>query len=555
MTLPRIDLLGLRVHAITRSELLDELVSWLDGDRPRRMYYTNAHVFNLAWENDLLRQSLNGADLLIVEGHGGNVGARLAGTKVPATHNTVYWMDDYLSRAAERHARVYLIGDEPGVADRAAAVMVERHPGLNVVGTHDGFFDAATDARIVEGIRRAEPDVLLVGMGTPRQEFWIDDRIEQLDASTVLALGAWFRWYAGIEAWAPPWMRRLHLEWLHRFLSHPVRHFRRYAIGNPLFVARCLGQRWRKPIPAERLTLGAPTSAVVAVCTRDRVESLQRTLTTVQAAIDNVSGWDISILVVNNGQQSIADVVPANTYVVRELQPGVATARNTAVRWAGEHGADVLVFTDDDTVVDPGWLTGLLGTLAHTQASVVTGPLVPVLPEDTPAWLGEQALLRRSRARPTGTLVRQAATHNVAFDLRRIRASDLVFDTTLDEAGGEDTELTRRLVRLGHPIIWCDEAIIQEPMNRSRASFRWLMRRSHRIGSNRRYFVPRDAVAPLRHCAILAGSVIEVLGAAAACLVLPFSRRRGVALLARAARGLGALQSYMLGYRAREYAA
>lgn len=243
----RVDILGLHVHACERAELVSQLAQWaISTARPaRRMYYTNAHVFNLAHRDAWFRDELNRADLLICEGYGGRLAARIAGVRpVPAQHATMDWMDDFLAVLAASGASIYLLGDEPGVAAACGATMASRHQGLRLAGAHHGFFDHDEESdAIVADINASRPAVLLVGMGNPRQERWIADNLARLDASLVLALGAMFRWYAEVEPRAPFWMRRMHLEWLLRLLRHPVRHFRRYVIGNPALIVRALVER------------------------------------------------------------------------------------------------------------------------------------------------------------------------------------------------------------------------------------------------------------------------------------------------------------------------
>lgn len=246
-----IDVLGLHVHDLTRFELLDRLMGWAtpSSHRPRRMFYTNAHVFNLAVDDPTFASSLNSADALIFEGFGGCLGAQLLGHRRPEQLATMDWMDDFLARLAAQSGSVYLLGDDPGVANRCGERMAAQHPGLKVAGGHHGFFDhdGPANGDVVADIRRAGPDVLMVGMGSPLQERWIDRNVESLEVPLTLALGAMFRWYVEEEPRAPSWMQRLHLEWLLRLLRHPVRHFRRYVIGNPTFVLRVLRQRWALP--------------------------------------------------------------------------------------------------------------------------------------------------------------------------------------------------------------------------------------------------------------------------------------------------------------------
>lgn len=246
-----IDVLGLGVHALTRPDLLDLLERWAidDAGPTRRMYYTNAHVFNVAFGDAEFRRSLNDADVLIFEGFGGCLAADLLGHERPEQLATMDWMDDFLARLASSKATLHLVGDEPGVAERCAAEMIRRHPGLRLGGTHHGFFSKQgpeSDA-VVAAVNNSGADVLMVGMGNPIQEAWIERNLDRLNVPLVLALGAMFRWYVAEEPRAPAWMRRLHLEWLLRLIRHPVRHFRRYVVGNPAFLLRVLAQRRRRP--------------------------------------------------------------------------------------------------------------------------------------------------------------------------------------------------------------------------------------------------------------------------------------------------------------------
>lgn len=245
---PTAELLGVRLHLIDAPGLLGMLDHWLAAEPAlHRLYYANAHVLNLAHADERFRQSLNRADFVLPEGFGCQLGARVAGIRHSVQSlNTLTWIDDYLRLAARRSTRLFLLGDEPSVVQRCAQRMQDEHPGLQVVGMHHGFFDpdGVENEHVVELIAASRPDVLIVGMGNPRQEFWIDANTPVLPPMSVLSLGALIRWYSGVERPWPTWMLRFHLAWLGRLAQHPIRHFRRYVIGNPLFLWRCLLQRF-----------------------------------------------------------------------------------------------------------------------------------------------------------------------------------------------------------------------------------------------------------------------------------------------------------------------
>ena len=176
------------------------------------------------------------------DGFGVKLAARLTGQRLPDRMTPPDWIDALLERFASEGISVFLVGDEPGVAEACADAIRRNHPGVEVAGTHHGFFEVGSneDLGLVRSINESSPAVVLVGMGMPRQERWIDQNLDKLDVSLCLPVGALFRWYAGVERRAPSWITSNGLEWLGRLVAHPVRHFRRYVVGLPLFLERVI---------------------------------------------------------------------------------------------------------------------------------------------------------------------------------------------------------------------------------------------------------------------------------------------------------------------------
>jgi N-acetylglucosaminyldiphosphoundecaprenol N-acetyl-beta-D-mannosaminyltransferase len=143
---------------------------------------------------------------------------------------------------------VFLLGDEEGVARKSADVMTENHPGLTIAGSHHGYFNTQNSENeiVIDYINSTSSDILLVGMGMPRQEFWVDDNIDKLNVRVCITVGAAFRWYSGLERRAPRWVTDNGFEWLGRLVHHPIKLFRRYVIGNPLLMLRVITVYWLK---------------------------------------------------------------------------------------------------------------------------------------------------------------------------------------------------------------------------------------------------------------------------------------------------------------------
>ena len=155
---------------------------------------------------------------------------------------------DFVPRLFESRAgqgfKSFLLGGTEEMNERAAAQVRARFPGFELVGRHHGYLDAAASEQVVEAINAAAPHVLLVGMGNPIQERWIDTWRPRLRVPVCLAIGGLFAYWSGDLDRAPVWMRRLGIEWIHLLIRQP-RKAGRYLIGNPLFMARVAAQRFR----------------------------------------------------------------------------------------------------------------------------------------------------------------------------------------------------------------------------------------------------------------------------------------------------------------------
>lgn len=238
-----IDILGVRFARPTPDEALRLAEELYERDEPAWIAVENVHAVNLARADPSHRDVLNRADLVLNDGKGLLLGARLLGQKFPADLNGNVFTPMVLELAAARGWPVYFLGAAPGVADRARAKLVDEIPGLRVVGTQDGFFRATDLQRVIDEIRDSGASLLVVGMGMPLQERWLHDHLESTGVSLGVTAGAFFDFEVGEVPRAPTWMNKLGLEWLFRLVVEPRRLWRRYLIGNPAFIYRVIRQR------------------------------------------------------------------------------------------------------------------------------------------------------------------------------------------------------------------------------------------------------------------------------------------------------------------------
>ncbi len=245
-----ISILGVRLSNLSGDELLCRIGDMLDGGRQVRIFYANAHVLNIACEQPSFREVLEGADFIYPDGIGVELAAALFGERIKENLNGTDFIPRLLEWCERRGASVYLLGSKADVVSRAAERMKVRYPRLEVLGFHHGYFDPTADD-VANEIRSLRPSVVLVGMGSPRQELWISRNSTALLASVLISVGAFFDHYSGAVRRAPLWIRKARLEWLFRLSLEPRRLFRRYVIGNPLFLVRIFKayvlQRIRRP--------------------------------------------------------------------------------------------------------------------------------------------------------------------------------------------------------------------------------------------------------------------------------------------------------------------
>lgn len=192
-----------------------------------------------------------------------SIAARAFGAKLVDNVNGTDLFPPLCEALAKQKASIFLLGGEPGVAEELGSRLTEKYPGLQIVGCHHGHFADTESPIIAQSIRNSYASVLFVAMGVPRQELWISQWGEETGAQTVLAVGGLFNFYAGKIPRAPIWMRKAKLEWLHRLAQEPKRMWRRYLVGNVVFLARTLFFSISSRLNARRfsLTLKAKSSA------------------------------------------------------------------------------------------------------------------------------------------------------------------------------------------------------------------------------------------------------------------------------------------------------
>ena len=232
-------LLGVPVTDASMQEAVALMSAWVTARRPTRAaFIVNAHTLNLACVDPDYHRVLNGADVVFGDGTGVRFAARRYGVRLKDNLVGTDLVPALMRAHLAERWRYFLLGGTAGTVVRAAARIQLAIPGLCIAGHHDGYI-AGREPEVIQIINRSRADVLLVAMGNPLQERWIEAHRARLRVPLCVGVGGLFDHWAGNLRRAPRWMRRVGAEWTQILMQQPHK-WRRYVIGNPVFIWRVL---------------------------------------------------------------------------------------------------------------------------------------------------------------------------------------------------------------------------------------------------------------------------------------------------------------------------
>jgi len=224
-------------------EAIEKAVSFLYNDTTSTIFTPNPEMVMLAQKDAEFAEVLGTADLVVPDGIGIVYASRLTDSKISRRVPGIELLEGILNKIKDTDYSVYFLGAAPGVAEDAAAKMQEKYPGLKVCGSYHGYFDDADNDHIIAEINAATADVVLVGLGFPRQERWIFQHKNLIDAKIMIGVGGSFDVLSGRLRRAPRVFQKLGLEWLYRLLRQPSRLLRQTVLLK--FVILCVYKKIR----------------------------------------------------------------------------------------------------------------------------------------------------------------------------------------------------------------------------------------------------------------------------------------------------------------------
>jgi N-acetylglucosaminyldiphosphoundecaprenol N-acetyl-beta-D-mannosaminyltransferase len=246
------EILGVSIDNRTMDEAVAEILTPSRSGRAKQVSFVNVDCINQTFADSDYREVLQTSDLRLGDGIGLRIAGSMLSSEVRQNVNGTDLFPKLCAALQMREESLFLLGAKPGVAADVAAWIHKTYPQLRVAGTHHGYFSASDEPKVLEMIRTSKATVLLVAFGAPRQEKWIRKHLEELSVVSALAVGGLFDFYSGRIPRAPLWLREMGLEWTYRLYQEPGRMWRRYLVGNAVFLARVSWERIKQKNNNER---------------------------------------------------------------------------------------------------------------------------------------------------------------------------------------------------------------------------------------------------------------------------------------------------------------
>lgn len=248
-----------------RDEIARHIVALGQSATNTTINFVNAHCVNVARKDENYRAALRSSDMLLPDGIGIELAAKMQGQKIGENLNGTDLFPQICAYAQERGAGIFLLGGAPGVAQGAGEWAQSQYPDLKITGVRTGFFAKQEEEALIAQINATRSSLLLVGLGVPLQEDWIDRNRDKLDVPVAMGVGGLFDYYSGRIPRAPHWVRQLKSEWVWRLAMEPRRMANRYLWGNASFMGFAAFEAVRLSQFRKNANLGAKRAIDIAV--------------------------------------------------------------------------------------------------------------------------------------------------------------------------------------------------------------------------------------------------------------------------------------------------
>jgi N-acetylglucosaminyldiphosphoundecaprenol N-acetyl-beta-D-mannosaminyltransferase len=249
-----VTILGIPINNMTMSEVVETVAAWLreptpditKSNKPRQICFVNAYCANLAYHDEEYLQVLQNADLTLADGIGMKLAGKLLARDIRQNVNGTDLFPRLCETLSSPEEGLFLLGGRPGVAEGVCHWLAKHHPNVIVKGYHHGYFSSEEEEQIIRQITDSRAKLLLIAFGAPHQDKWTRRNLRKTGVKVAMGVGGLFDFYSGRIPRAPLWVREMGMEWLYRFYQEPRRMWKRYFLGNAIFLFRVIKERMKK---------------------------------------------------------------------------------------------------------------------------------------------------------------------------------------------------------------------------------------------------------------------------------------------------------------------
>lgn len=246
-SLEKISYYHLNINNLSTVETIDACKIAFIENKQLTLFFLNAHCFNISLKNTEYLQAIKHASVVLNDGIGIKIGAKLKGIALKENMNGTDFIPKLLNECGKANRSVFLLGGKAGVAERAKYNIEQKNPNITIVSAENGYFGKQGSQAIIDKINASSAEILIVGMGVPTQEIWLNNNVNKLaNIKVAVAGGAILDFMAGEVIRAPLLIQKIGMEWFWRLALEPKRLFTRYIIGNITFLAHVFLHKGRK---------------------------------------------------------------------------------------------------------------------------------------------------------------------------------------------------------------------------------------------------------------------------------------------------------------------
>ena len=244
----KVNILGVQISSITKDDLLAAFTQHILNKEKKQVCITPVNSVLAAVKSEQIKTIYNNADYVLCDGMPLKWAASFLNTAIVERITGLDLLPNLVKLSAKNDFRIFLLGASPGVGDKLKEVILNQYPHAKVVGVYAPpfmtTFTTEENNKMISAVNAASSDVLLVSLTAPKQDIWIANNKEALNATLMVGIGGAFEVMAGLAKRAPKWLQKAGLEWLYRFIQEPKRLFHRYFIEAPLFIPLIIKQKF-----------------------------------------------------------------------------------------------------------------------------------------------------------------------------------------------------------------------------------------------------------------------------------------------------------------------